>query len=101
MSQSPLEAAFCSMSPVTMVFGDGPIFIPPPAIPPPPPPPPPPRRPPRPPPHRAPPAGPHPPAPGPPPPPPLRWNPGGATGCQMKKTQKKGPPADGVLYSPG
>src|SRR5437879_13562156 len=42
MSQSPLEAAFCIMSPVTMVFGDGPIFIPPPAIPPPPPPPPPP-----------------------------------------------------------
>src|SRR5437899_3328717 len=41
MSQSPLDVAFCSMSPVTMVFGDGPIFIPPPAIPPPPPPPPP------------------------------------------------------------
>src|SRR5437667_10293541 len=42
MSQSPLEAAFSSMSAVTLVFGEGPIFIPPPAIPPPPPPPPPP-----------------------------------------------------------
>src|SRR3989442_13743045 len=97
MSQSPLEAAFCSMSPVTMVFGDGPIFIPPPAIPPPPPPPPPPRGGTPPPPPPGPPPGPGPPAPGPPTPPPLKVNLGGAPRAEERKTEKRGGARRGFL----